>query len=132
MAHDREYSFRIRKWYADSAKTFTQTAVAALVLPIVFAKQVLGQPESGPARLDALMLGSWCFFLMSIAAGLLFQWLAPKAYELEQEPERKERFMQLKTNPGYAYGVMMFCLFVGALLFTLSAWLRLSASSPPQ
>lgn len=122
MPKDHEYTYKLLKWYADSAKTFTQTATAALVLPILFFKQVLGGALAGEKGLS-LIFASWGCFLVTIGCGLAFHWLAPKFYQIEVEALKANR---LQNNPGYVFGLMLLAFFAGALLFTIDAGIRLT------
>lgn len=48
--------------YIDCAKTFSQMAIAALSLTIIFREKVLG--GTGPMKLGRLLVASWSCFLV--------------------------------------------------------------------
>lgn len=60
------------------ASEFTQLALAALVLPIVFVRKFLGVPDGQSLRkfLNPYLYSSWFFLFTSIALGMLYQGVA--------------------------------------------------------
>ncbi len=72
---DKKFNLELMKSYSDTAKIFTQLAVAALVLPVVFARQILAIDPRQSLTPDAppLLILIWIFFLLAIGLGLLYQ-----------------------------------------------------------
>ena len=68
---------QIMSMFSENAKTYTQVAIAALLLPITFIRQVIGVAQNEPikAYLDWVLVSSWLLFLIAIASGLLYQFL---------------------------------------------------------
>ena len=65
--------------YSDTAKTFTQLALGALVLSITFFEKVIGEPEG--MAFDKVLISAWSFWLVSVLAGALYQYLAVRYLE---------------------------------------------------
>lgn len=124
---DKSHYAEIMKAFIDTAKTFTQLATAALLLPIVFFRQLLGVDATKPVRADSLLLLSWASFLLAIGFGLLYQYLAVKYLAaIFWEGDWKDSNWLVK-NPGYAFGCMLITFFLGALFFVVKAYVQLRA-----
>ena len=121
---DKEHYAEIMKAYIDTAKTFTQVSAAALVLPIVFFRQLLGLAPTKPVQVDWLLLLSWAFFLVAIGSGLLYQYVAVKYLAAHFWTGEWEKSNKLVRKPGYAYGCMMVPFYLGAIFFVARAILE--------
>ena len=116
----------IMKAYIDTAKGFTQLSAAALLLPIVFFRQLLAFDPAKPLKADTILLLTWLCFLLAIGCGLLYQYLAVKYLSARFWRADWETAGWLVKNPGYAYGCMLLTFFLGASLFVLKAYLQLA------
>lgn len=118
---DKKYLLETMKMYSDSAKTFTQLSVGALVLPIVFARQILAIDSKVPLSRDPLLIVTWGLFLVTIGLGMLYQYLAVKSLLADLWEEYSEASNWMIRDPGYVYGTMMFTFFLAAALFVIRA-----------
>ena len=82
---------QIMSMFSDNAKTYTQVAIAALLLPITFIRQVIGVAPNAPIEphLNWVLISSWLLFLIAIASGLLYQYIAVKLVEAEFDHSKK-------------------------------------------
>ncbi len=119
---DKKYYLETMKLYSDNAKAFTQISVGALVLPIVFARQILALDPKKALTADSLLIAIWGLFLAAIGLGLLYQYLAVKFLSAHYWKEDWDGSSWLVHNPGYVYGAMMLAFFMGALLFVVRAY----------
>lgn len=71
-----EMAKTIMPLYIDTAKTFGQLSVGALVLSVAFREKILG--EKGRKSVTLMLVGSWFFFLVSIGTSALYQYVAVK------------------------------------------------------
>src|ERR1035441_4625792 len=68
------YLKTVMSMYVDSGKAYIQVATGALVLPIVFLRNLLGLNERDPLGwIPGPMWIFWILLLLSIGAGLLYQ-----------------------------------------------------------
>src|SRR5882724_6486776 len=122
MAQDR-IPLNILNWYYDSAKSLTQLAAAALVLPITFREKLgLGGPPRGWPL--AILIGSWASLLVAAGCGALYQYLAIKNFEVTKRGKDVVHFEWLRPladEPGVVYGVMLVAFAFGVLFFFLYA-----------
>ncbi len=120
-----EYKFKLMQWYSDSAKSYTQISAAALLLPVFLVRQVVGVAQSEPMNLKWPLYASWLSFLLSIIAGLLYQYFAIKYVQAETEKEHGASFV-LVRRPRYVYGAMLVAFFSGAVFFVWGAGMQLN------
>ena len=108
--------------FSDNAKTYTQISTAALILPIIFIRQVLGiEPsQSIKENLDWALVISWIFFLLAIAAGLFYQYVAVK--RIEAWLLGKNKLLGMARS---IYSIMLISFYLGAFFFVVSAINRL-------
>lgn len=130
FASEKGYAKDVLPLFIDSAKGFSQMAIAALALTIVFKEKVLGAP--GPMKVSGLLIASWSCFLVTIGTAITYQWLAIRLISLKNryEPE----YFPLTHHsvwPGNIYGVMLISFFVGAILLVTTSALQLSAKTKP-
>jgi len=79
--NDKEFSdYYIKKMsmYIDNSKNYVQIAMASLLVPITFYKQLLSKDDPNPFKLDCFLIWCWVFLLISIASGLFYQYFAIK------------------------------------------------------
>ena len=76
--NEKAHYAEIMKAYIDTAKSFTQVSTAALLLPIVFFRQLLALDPGKPMQRDSLLRLTWLSFLVATGFGLLYQYLAVK------------------------------------------------------
>lgn len=114
------YAKNVLPLYIDCAKAFSQMAIGALSLTIVFREKVLG--TSGPMKVSWLLIASWICFLISIGAGLCYQWLAIRLISLKDGYETP--YFPLKYGvvwPGNIFGLMLVSFFFGACLLVITS-----------
>lgn len=73
-AHEQGYIEMMKLWL-ETAKSLTQIASAALILPVFFLRDVLGVPAGaalGP-HLDMWLVVAWACFMAAIVFGVLYQ-----------------------------------------------------------
>ncbi|MCD9186990.1 MAG: hypothetical protein LUM44_11195 [Pyrinomonadaceae bacterium] len=123
-----ENEFKIMTLFIDNAKTYTQLAGAGLALSVVFIQQVFGLKPGVPMPLDKTLVASWACFLLSIGAGVYYQYLAVKYLEVKAKVDC-DHFSWPKSlieHPYPVYLTMILTFYAGAVLFTIDAIKRLS------
>ena len=125
MTMTKEEYKQIINMFSEKAKTYTQVSIAGLILPINFIRQVLGvtQEKAIKEYLTWPLVLSWLLFLIAIATGLLYQYIAVKLIEARFE-NWADFYGGLKwfiDRPDKIYAAMMIAFYVGALLFVLAA-----------
>ncbi len=114
--------------FSDNAKTYTQVAIAALLLPITFIRQVIGVAQNEPIEpyLNWVLITSWLLFLIAIASGLLYQYIAVKL--IEGHFAHSEQFFGILAGfirrPDKVYAIMMAAFYLGACFFVAAAMQR--------
>ena len=76
-----DYYIKKMTMYSETIKTYIQIAMATLVVPITFYKQLLGLKDDDPVILDNWLICSWIVLLLSIGLGLFYQYFAIKRIE---------------------------------------------------
>jgi len=119
---------QIMSMFSDNAKTYTQVSIAALILPITFIRQVLGVTAEKPIKdyLSWPLIASWLIFLIAIASGLLYQYIAVKLVEacFEKSNNFYGGMKWFIDRPEKVYATMMISFYLAALLFVIAAWAR--------
>jgi energy-coupling factor transporter transmembrane protein EcfT len=119
---------QIMSMFSDNAKTYTQVSIAALILPITFIRQVLGVTAEKPIKdyLSWPLIASWLIFLIAIASGLLYQYIAVKLVEacFEKSDNFYGGMKWFIDRPEKVYATMMISFYVAAFLFVIAAWVR--------
>jgi len=141
MSYKDEFKSRVdlMKAFCGTAKTYIQLSAAALALPMVFTQAMLGKDavEKGLRAVGvpcSLVLAS-ISFLIAIAFGLLYQWLAIRL--VWDELHRAQITDQNIAEPGFRttwwvpqlrwlnrsilYGGMLVFFYLGAILFVVFA-----------
>ncbi len=125
-----EQEHKIMAAYTDTAKTYTQLSLGALVLSVTFFEKVLG--ETGRLRVDVPLLAAWIFWLAAVLAGALYQYLAVRFLEARGEEwgllERsghRQAFQNLARHPWKVYVVLLAGFYLGSVCFAVVGALRL-------
>jgi hypothetical protein len=70
--------------YCDTAKSYIQLSTGALVLPLVFTQTIYGKHSGenglGAQGIPLSLIACWGSFLLSVGCGVLYQWLAIRAF----------------------------------------------------
>lgn len=117
-----EEEHKIMAGYMDTAKTFTQLSIGALVLSITFLEKILGL--SGKISVPYLLLFAWGFWLLAALSGAFYQYRAIKWLEglgIELNIIKKHRHVgdHLKIYPYQVYGFLLVCFFLGTICFVI-------------
>lgn len=113
---------KIMAAYTDTAKTYTQLSLGALVLSVTFIEKVLG--ESGRISLHYLLVLAWIFWLSAALSGAFYQYLAVKFLEdlgvkngLLERSGHSYAFAGLSRHPYKVYGFFLICFYTGTVFF---------------
>jgi hypothetical protein len=123
-----EEEHKIMAGYIDTAKTFTQLSIGALVLSITFLEKILG--ISGRIPINYLLLFAWLFWLLAALAGAFYQYRAIKWLEglsIESNIIKKRNHVGdlLKIYPYQVYGFLLVCFFLGTVFFAVFGTLKI-------
>ncbi|MGF7149535.1 hypothetical protein FHS96_003186 [Sphingomonas zeicaulis] len=107
---------RMMERWSQIAKDCTQVAVAALVLPVVFIRTVVGIEEGKPI-IDALngwFYASWTLLVSAIAMGFLYQISSARLIQaaLLGTPA-------MPLYPEWQFRIMCACIIFGIILFVV-------------
>lgn len=113
--------------YIDSAQVYLQLALGLLVLTIAFRERVLAVPPG--RRPGAPVLATWLCLFISIAANVLYQYVAIKHLaSYGPVPGKQPWWLEpLIEDPGIVYGMVAVFFFLGAGLFVVSALIGLAS-----
>ena len=124
---DSTYYFEKQKMYIDNAKNYIQISCAALFLPITFVEKFLSVAD-GAHSYNWIIIFSWLFYLISIGAGLLYQYFAIKYIEHKLNDEDGiGRNWFLMQNPSHTYFVMLITFYLGSVFFVIFAISKMHA-----
>ena len=123
-----EEEHKIMAGYMDTAKTFTQLSVGALVLSITFLEKILGL--SGKISVPFLLLLAWVFWLLAALSGAFYQYRAIKWLEelgIESKIINRENHAgdPFSIYPYKVYGSLLVCFFLGTLFFAIFGALKI-------
>jgi hypothetical protein len=137
---DDEFKAKLEmtKAFCDTAKSYVQISSIGVALPLLFRQAVLGDTDAKKGLLGSLSWSietSWLFFLITIALGLVYQWLSMRRLwdqyhagnwtpEKAKEPGYRitKGIMKMETvNLSWVWLAMTGSLFVGALFFIIYA-----------
>jgi hypothetical protein len=123
------------KAFCDTAKSYVQIGSLGVALPLLFRQVMLGETDAKKAlgSLPWALGASWLFFLLSIAFGLIYQWLSMRRlwdqyHAGNWTPERANEpgyrttsgILQTETmNLSWVWLGMTGSLFAGALFFAI-------------
>lgn len=115
---------KIMAAYSDTAKTYSQLSLGALVLSVTFIEKVLNMPVAKAAT--PWLFAAWCCWLLSTISGAFYQYLAVRFLEARGEDwkvlERGghvQLFEWLARHPWPAYALMLTAFGAGSLLFVI-------------
>ncbi len=113
--------------FIDNAKTYTQLSGAAIALSVTFIHEVVGVEKDRPISLDWPRIISWLCFLISIGAGVSYQYFAVKFLEVKSQIRRHHKSYPkfLIEHPWPMYSIMLVTFYGGAVFFTVGAIKRL-------
>ncbi len=141
MSYTEEFKSRVdlMKAFCETAKTYIQISSAALALPMLFSRAVLGK-EAAERGIRAVgvpcsLVLAWISFLLAIGFGLAYQWLAIRLTwdELHRAQITDQNIAQpgFRTtwwvpqlrwlNRSFLYGCMLGFFYLGAILFVVFA-----------
>jgi hypothetical protein len=128
---------RILARFSENARAYVQMALAALVLPTVFLRQIVGAP-AGKSFWEQVGLpasiafgAAWLLLFVAVGAGLLYQYLAVKlvesAWEVGEDATVRVPGLPARwaNEPRLVYGTMMWTFYLGVMLFLVGAALAL-------
>ena len=127
---DLEEERKIMAAYSDTAKTYTQLSLGALVLSVTFFERVLGQ--SGRIPVDVFLLFAWICWLVAVLSGAFYQYLAVRFLEARGEDwgllvrgGHPQAFDSLARHPWKIYTVLIVGFYLGAVFFGAVGILKL-------
>ena len=108
--------------YSETAKTYGQLSLGALVLSVTFIEKVTG--SSVNKEVSFWLYTAWCFWLLSALAGAAYQYLAVRFVEARGEEwgllsrsGHYQAFKHLANHPWPVYGCMLLAFAVGSACF---------------
>jgi hypothetical protein len=137
---DEEFKSKLEmtKAFCDTAKGYVQISSAGLAVPLLLNEAVLGKArtESGLGQVPCTLTISWISFLVSIACGLIYQWLSMRRLwdqyhgghrTIHNMHEAGYRITKAIPQTGginlsYIWSGMVFGLILGAAFFVAYAW----------
>jgi hypothetical protein len=123
-----EGEYRTVGLFVENAKTYIQLATGALLLSVTFSQGLTGQ--TGLPIQELYLWVPWLCWLLSILAGVTYQYCAAKYLEdLEVRNgslfyKRAEPFIVLRhwvANPYQLYGALMIFFYGGIVWFAVAA-----------
>lgn len=116
--------------YSETAKTYTQLSLGALVLSVTFYEKVLG--HNGPIPADPFLVLAWLSWLAAAVAGAFYQYFAVRfleargeAWGLLQRGGHPQLLGRLAQHPWMVYGFLLATFSLGALFFLIVGVARL-------
>jgi hypothetical protein len=121
-----KYLTTVMGMYVDCVKGYIQVATGALVVPIVFLRNIVGLRDGerigwipGPMKL------AWVLLLMSIGAGLFYQIKAARYLEIRMEGSEVEQTAKwsrkLEGKPGLVFDAMAISFYLGNAFLVVGA-----------
>ena len=111
--------------YSETAKTYSQLSLGALVLSITFFEKVAN--TRGQVTVDAPLLIAWVGWLLSTVAGAFYQYLAVRFLEARGEAwgvmtrtGHPQWFGWLSDHPWPVYAAMLGSFAAGSLAFVIA------------
>lgn len=108
--------------YSESAKTYGQLSLGALVLSVTFIEKVAGSSVTKEASF--WLYAAWCFWLVSALAGAAYQYLAVRFVEargaqwgLLSRSGHYQVVSHLANHPWPVYGCMLLAFGLGSACF---------------
>ena len=110
--------------YVDTAKTYSQLSLGALVLSVTFIEKVVGAKLA--ERVTFWLMVAWLSWLVSALAGAFYQYLAARFLEARGEDwgvlvrgGHPQWFQWLARHPWAAYALMLVAFAVGSISFAI-------------
>lgn len=102
------------KGYIDTTKGVMQLALASLMLPIFFLRQIVGvsKGESLAAHINFTLIGSWLLLLISVGLGLIYQFIASNRIE-----QKLDGTWKASRLPSFCFRGMALTFFLGVATF---------------
>ena len=115
-----EEEHKIIGGFMETAKTFTQISIGALVLSITFLEKILGQTEK--IEVSFMLLLAWIFWILAALSGVFYQyraikWLEWLALDSKIIYEHNHVGDPVKVYPYQVYGFLLVCFLLGTLSF---------------
>ena len=117
--------------YVDTAKTYSQLSLGALVLSVTFIEKVVDAKLH--ESVNTFLLLAWVFWLASALSGAFYQYLAARFLEVRGEDwgvlvrgGHPQWFEWLARHPWPAYAVMLVAFAVGSGSFVVVGVQRLA------
>lgn len=108
--------------YSETAKTYGQLSLGALVLSVTFIEKVAASSVNKEASL--WLYAAWCLWLLSVLAGAAYQYLAVRFVEARGEKwgllsrsDHPQAFEHLANHPWPVYGCMLLAFASGSICF---------------
>lgn len=115
---------KIMAAYSDTAKTYSQLSLGALVLSITFIEKVVA--AAVPNVASFWLYAAWCSWLVSALSGALYQYLAVRFLEARGEDwgvlkrtGHPQSLEWLARHPWPAYAAMLIAFAVGSFCFVV-------------
>jgi len=111
------------KGYIDIAKGVMPLAVASLMLPIFFLRQIVGvnEGESLSTHINYLLICSWVLLLVSVCLGLIYQFIASNRIE-----QKLDGTWEPSCLPSFCFRGMALTFFTGVVTFIWWAGSRIT------
>ena len=110
--------------YSDTAKTYSQLSLGALVLSVTFFEKIAN--TGGKIAVETPLLIAWSGWLVCTVAGAFYQYLAARFLEGRGHSwgaivrsGHPQAFSSLAEHPWPVYGVMLVAFAVGSLAFAI-------------
>lgn len=117
-----EQERKIMAAYSETAKTYGQLSLGALVLSVTFIEKVAG--SSVNKEVSVWLYAAWCLWLASALAGAAYQYLAVRFVEargkqwgLLSRSGHYQVFQHLANHPWPVYGCMLLAFALGSVCF---------------
>jgi hypothetical protein len=108
--------------YSETAKTYGQLSLGALVLSVTFVEKVAASTMN--KETSPWLYAAWCLWLISALAGAAYQYLAVRFVEARGEEwgllsrsGHCQAFRYLANHPWLVYGCMLFAFAFGSVCF---------------
>jgi hypothetical protein len=127
---------KIMSAYTDTAKTYSQLSLGALVLSVTFIEKFVDSRAT--AAISAVLLVAWCGWLAAALSGAFYQYLAVRFLEARGENlgvliggNHIQWFKRLADRPWPAYAIMLVAFGVGSCAFLIFGLQHLLSGRPP-
>ena len=116
----KEMVFKLNEKYQRAMSTIIQLSTGALIVPIVFIRNMFSITEEKPIRefVNWFLLASWVAFVMSIIFGCLYLAISPKYVQSKTESDESE----YEVISDWTYRLAMGLFLLGIILFGIFAF----------